>query len=67
MLQKLFIFVNIWDMLFHVANNFHLEGKGMDDEYEELRKYYIDAITEKLKVCNDTELLDLILKLLPNK
>ena len=54
-------------MLFHVADNFHLEGKGMDDEYEELRKYYVDAITEKLKVCNDLELLDLILKLLPDK
>jgi len=39
----------------------------MDEEDEELRKYYVEAITEKLKVCNDTELLDLILKLLPSK
>ena len=36
----------------------------MDDE---LKEYYVDAITERLKVCNDTELLDLILKLLQDK
>lgn len=34
------------------------------DEYEELKKYYVNAIMELLKMCQDVELLDLILKLL---
>lgn len=37
--------------------------EGMD-EYEELKKYYVNAIMELLKMCQDVELLDLILKLL---
>lgn len=34
------------------------------DEYEELKNYYVNAITKLLKICNDIDLLDLILRLL---
>ena len=34
------------------------------DEYEELKNYYVNEITELLKICKDIDLLDLILKLL---
>ena len=39
---------------------------GVDgmDEYEEHRNYYVNAISELLKICKDIDLLDLILKLL---
>ena len=40
--------------------------EGME-EYEELRNYYVNAITELLKICNDIDLLDLILRLLQNQ
>lgn len=36
----------------------------MDDEYEEIRKNYVNKITELLKMCKDLELLVLILTLL---
>lgn len=45
--------------------NHHLwRREGIMDEYEELKKYYVNAIMELLKMCQDVELLDLILKLL---
>ena len=40
--------------------------KGMD-EYGELKSYYVNAITELLKICKDIDLLDLIFRLLKNQ
>lgn len=34
------------------------------EEYEEVKNYYVNAISELLKTCNDIDLLDLILRLL---
>jgi len=36
----------------------------MDDEPEELKRIYEETITNLTKMCNDIELLDLIIKLL---
>jgi len=36
----------------------------MDDEYEKIRKHYVETIIDLLKKCKDLELLILILKLL---
>jgi len=41
-------------------------AEGME-EYDELKNYYVNEITELLKICKDIDLLDLILKLLQNK
>ena len=42
---------------------------GVDgmDEYEEAKNYYVNAISELLKMCKDIDLLDLILRLLQNQ
>lgn len=36
----------------------------MEQDYNELKEYYINAIVKMLKNCNDISLIDLIKKLL---
>ena len=57
--QYLEYFRSVTDVLFSGV-------EGME-EYEEAKKYYVNAINELLQICQDIDLLDLILRLLQNK
>ena len=62
MLKDIYTFVNNWNNIYGVTSDC-LKGEK-SKEVDEVKQLYVEVITELMKMCNDIEILDLIMKLL---